>query len=87
MKIEVIENEKDRLKINIHEDSTLANLLNENLWKQKIDFAAFKLEHPYLSQPEIFVKSKNPKKSLLDASEQIITDVKEIKKQIQHHLK
>lgn len=87
MKIEVIENKKDKLKIKVHESLTLVNIINENLWKQKIDYAAYKVDHPYLEQPEIVVKSANPKKSLMNAAEQIIADVKETRKQFQHTLK
>lgn len=82
MKINVLENESELIKIEIEDDLTLVNLLNENLWKQKgLDFAAYKKDHPYLSNPVLMVKSKNPKKSVVEAAEQIIEDVKEFKKQ------
>ncbi|MFA4819848.1 MAG: RpoL/Rpb11 RNA polymerase subunit family protein [Candidatus Aenigmatarchaeota archaeon] len=88
MKIEVLENEKDTLKIEIHANTTLVSLINENLWQQKgIDMAAFKTDHPYLSKPILIVKSKNPKKALLDATEQVIDDVKDLRKKLQTELK
>ena len=87
MKIEVLEDEKDTLKIEIHDNQTLVNLINENLWQQKVDMAAYKIDHPYLSKPVLIVKSKNPKKSLLDATEQVIEDVKELKKKLSAELK
>ena len=87
MKIEVLEDEKDTLKIEIHDNQTLVNLINENLWQQKVDMAAYKIDHPYLSKPVLIIKSKNPKKSLLDATEQVIEDVKELRKKLQVELK
>ncbi len=87
MKIEVIEEDKEKLKIRVHNNLTLVNALNENVWKQKIDYAAYKVDHPYLSQPELVVKGKNPKKALLDAAEQVIADAKEMKKHFQKAVK
>jgi len=85
MKIEVIENEKDKVKIEIHDNLTLVNLLNENVWKQKgVDVSTYSKQHPYLSKPVLLVKSKNPKKTILDAAEQVIADVTEIKKQFKN---
>lgn len=87
MKIEVLENEKDKLKVEIHDNTTLVSLVNENLWLQKVEVAAFKVDHPYLSKPVLLVKSKNPKKSLLDATEQVIDDVKDLRKKLAAELK
>lgn len=87
MKIEVLEDEKDKLKLEIHDNTTLINVINENLWQQKIDMAAVKVDHPYLSKPVLLVKAKNPKKALLDATEQLIEDVKELGKKLQNELK
>ena len=87
MKLEVLENEKETIKIEIHDNQTLVNLINENLWQQKVDMAAYKVDHPYLSKPILIVKAKNPKKALLDATEQVIEDVKELKKKVQLELK
>lgn len=87
MKIEVLEDEKETLKIEIHDNQTLVNLINENLWQQKVDMAAYKIDHPYLSKPILIVKAKNPKKALLDATEQVIEDVKDLRKKLQAELK
>lgn len=87
MKIDILENEKEKLKIEIHDNTTLVSVVNENLWQQKVETAAFKMDHPYLSKPVLIVKSKNPKKSLLDATEQIIEDVKDIRKKLSAELK
>jgi DNA-directed RNA polymerase subunit L len=88
MKIEVLENEGNKLKIKMHDSLTLVNLINENIWQQKgIEISAYATEHPYLSQPVLLVKSKNPKKAVLDAAQQIVDDVKDIRRQFQAQLK
>ncbi len=82
MNVEVVEESDEKLKLKI-EDLTFINLLNENIWKQKsVDMAAYNVEHPYLSQPVLVVRSKNPKKTVLDAAEQILDDIKELKKKV-----
>ena len=87
MKIEVLENEDEKLKVEVHTNLTLINLLNDKIWKQKIDASAYKVEHPLLSKPVIMVRGKNPKKAVLDATEQIIDDVKEFRKHFQAAVK
>jgi DNA-directed RNA polymerase subunit L len=88
MKIEVLENEKDKVKLEIHDNLTLVNLLNENVWKQKgVDVSAYSTQHPYLSKPVLLVKAKDPKKVILDAAEQIIEDATELKKQFKNAIK
>ena len=83
MKVEVLEKKKDTMKLSVN-DFTLVNLLNEDLWKGKVNYSAYSVEHPYLSKPVLVVKSKDPKKSLLDAANQIIADTRELKKKFQH---
>ncbi len=87
MKIDVIENEDNKLKIDVHTNLTFVNLLNECIWQQKVYVSAYKTDHPYLSNPTILVKAKNPKKAVLDATTQIIEDIKEFKKQFQAAVK
>ncbi len=87
MKIEVLEDEKETLKIEIHDNQTLVNLVNENLWQQKVDMAAYKIDHPYLSKPVLIVKAKNPKKALMDATAQVVDDVKDLRKKLNAELK
>jgi len=87
MKLEVIENEDEKLKIRIP-DATLITLVNENVWQQKgIDVSAYAPEHTYLSQPVLLVRAKNPKKAVLDAIGQIQDDVKDLKKQFNAQVK
>lgn len=87
-KVEVLEENDDTLKIEIHDNLTLINLLNENLWKRRgLDYAAYAQDHPYISRPVLVVKSKNPKKALLEAADRIVEDVKDLRKQLERELK
>lgn len=80
MKIEVIENEKEKIKIEVP-DVTFVNLLNESIWKEKGE-SAYNIEHPYLSKPVLTIRGKNPKKSVTDAAERIIEEMKAARKQL-----
>ncbi len=80
MQIDVLEETDDKLKIRVHDNITLVNLVNENLWQQKIELAAVTVDHPYLSKPVLTIKSKKARKALLDATEKIIDDVKDLRK-------
>ncbi|MBI2971926.1 MAG: hypothetical protein HYY37_05895 [Candidatus Aenigmarchaeota archaeon] len=88
MKITVLENEKDKLKIEVDGSLTLVNLLNENVWKQSgVDVSSYKVEHPYLTKPVLLVRSKNPKKALLDAAAQIVDDIEELRRKVEKEFK
>ena len=87
MKVEILQDDKETLKVEIHDKSTLVSAVNENLWLQKVDMAAYRIEHPYLSKPVLIVKSKNPKKALIDATEQVVADVKDLRKKMTAELK
>lgn len=83
MNVKVLENEDTKLKIEV-DDLTLVNLVNENIWEQKgVEVSAYAMEHPYLSQPVLTVRAKNPKKALLDACQQAADDAKDLRKQAQ----
>ena len=79
MEIKVLEHAEDKVKLEI-DSVTFANLLNNELWKQKIEWAAWTRDHPYLSKPVISVKAKDAKKALIAAAEQIQSDAKALKK-------
>ena len=88
MEIEVLENSADKLKLRVHDNTTILNLVNENVWSQTgVDFSAVTMEHPYLSYPVITIKSKKAKKALTDAIDQITTDTKDLRKKFQAKMK
>lgn len=81
MEIKVLENKPDTVKMTIMgETHTFMNLITEYAWEAKAKQASYMLRHPYLSSPELSVKSKNPKKTLKDASQIIIDRAEEFKK-------
>jgi DNA-directed RNA polymerase subunit L len=80
MELKVIETQPQRLRLRVSgETHTLLNILTEYAWEAKASQASYMIEHPYLSQPEIIVRSKNPKKTLSDAAQIIIDRSKEFK--------
>ncbi len=73
------------MKVKI-DDLTLVNLLNEAIWKKatkSLDYSAYNKDHPYLSQPVLTVKGKDPKKAVLDAADNIIDNVKKLKSSLE----
>lgn len=81
VQIDILEEDGDKLKLRVHDNTTLLNLVNENIWKQKgIDFAAVTLDHPYLAKPVLTVKSKKGKKAVIEAAEEIVEQISALKK-------
>ncbi|MBN2331340.1 MAG: DNA-directed RNA polymerase subunit L [Candidatus Aenigmarchaeota archaeon] len=74
MELKVLEKKGDKLKLQVTGEShTFLNLLSEYAWLAKAKQASYMIKHPYLSEPELIVRSANPKKTLHDAN-QIIMD-------------
>jgi DNA-directed RNA polymerase subunit L len=72
------------------ETFTLTNAIREYLWDDKsISEAAQIKEHPYLSQPKIFVKTYrgSPVAALEKAADKIVEDAKEFKQKFKDALK
>ena len=88
MELKVVEKKPDKLRIElVGESHTLLNVLTEYAWEAKASQASYIIEHPYLSQPELNVKSKNPKKTMSDAAQIIIDRSKEFKTAFERSLK
>jgi DNA-directed RNA polymerase subunit L len=79
MEINVLEQTDEKIRLEVS-SLTFVNLLNETLWKQKIEWAAWSQQHPYLSKPVVSVKAKDPKKALIAAAEEIQSDAESLKK-------
>jgi len=76
------ENDKTLMVEVSGESFTLTNAIREYLWDDKsVSEAAQIKEHPYLSQPKIFVKTDRgaPATALEKAAEKIVEDAKEFK--------
>ncbi len=88
MKLELVSLEDEEARISVKGESpTLLNLLRESAWKQKPESVAYKVNHPYLSDPELVVKSKNPLKILDDSAQDVIEQVKDLQKEFSKLLK
>ncbi|MBI4010415.1 MAG: DNA-directed RNA polymerase subunit L [Candidatus Aenigmarchaeota archaeon] len=84
------EDDKTMLVEVVGESFTLTNAIREYLWDDKsVSEAAQIKEHPYLSQPKIFVKTDrgSPVTALEKATEKIVEDTKEFKQKFKEALK
>ena len=80
MELKVLESRADKLKVEVEgETHTLLNILTEYAWDAGASQSSYIIEHPYLSQPVLVVKSKNPKKTMNDAAQIIIDKSKEFR--------
>ncbi len=80
MELKVLEKKPDKIRIEvIGESHTLLNVLTEYAWEAKASQASYVIDHPYLSNPELIIKSKNPKKTLNDAAQIVIDRSKEFR--------
>ncbi|MEM5855384.1 MAG: DNA-directed RNA polymerase subunit L [Candidatus Aenigmatarchaeota archaeon] len=74
----------------VDETHTLTNTIREELWNDKnVSEAADVKEHPYLSQPKIFVKvtKGSPKEALEKAAERIAEKAREFGEEFKKALK
>ncbi len=83
MKLVALEKGNEKISLEIRgETHTFLNLLRENVWKFRGKQASYMIEHPYLSEPKLTVRAKNPKKILDDAAQMIIDQTKEFEKEL-----
>lgn len=74
MKLVALEKGNEKMILEVRgETHTFLNLLRENAWKAGTKQASYMIEHPYLSEPKLTIRAKNPKK-ILDSSVQMIID-------------
>jgi DNA-directed RNA polymerase subunit L len=78
MELSATEKAKEKLRVEVRgETHTMLNLIRENAWKAGAKQAAYIIQHPYISQPEIIIRSKNPAKTLRDAAQIAVDDSKD----------
>ena len=82
MKINIIEKEKEKLKLEIHEDEGFVHLLAKKINELGLDSAAFR-EHPFMVQPKILVEGNRPLNALKKAAKSIENDCDELKAEFQ----
>jgi DNA-directed RNA polymerase subunit L len=68
--MKVIKDTKNELEIEITgETHTLCNALRKILMEDKnVESAAYVIDHPIVGQPNLYIKGKDPKKSLKKAA-------------------
>ena len=73
MEIKVIEQSKGKLEIEIiGEDHTLLNSVKEELTKDNsVKIATYKVEHPLVSNPVLYIEADKPEKALESAIKKI----------------
>lgn len=78
MELTAIEKAKEKMRVEVRgENHTMLNLIRENSWKSGAKQASYIIQHPYISQPEIIIRSKNPAKTLQNAAQRVIDDSRE----------
>lgn len=88
MELTAIERGKEKMRIEVKgETHTMLNLIRENAWKAGAKQASYIIQHPYISQPELIVRSSKPAKTLQDAAQKIIDDSKEFSLAFQRAMK
>ncbi len=66
----------------VGDEHTLSNILREELWNDStVTFAAYEKKHPYLGNPVLIVKAKDPMKSLKGAVKRCSDNVSAFEKQ------
>jgi len=87
MKIDVIENTKNKLKVEIQgESTTLTGVIANQVWKEGGEAAAVR-EHPFLKEPGILVMGSNPKGKLVNAAKKVEKQCEEFKTKFKAALK
>jgi len=91
MEVKITKEEKDTILVELGgETISFANLLRQESWSDKsTSEAAHMKEHPYLSQPKVFVKSGrgSPREILEKSAERIADQTKEFKEEFKKALK
>jgi DNA-directed RNA polymerase subunit L len=88
MELSAIEKEKEKMRVEVRgETHTMLNLIRENSWKVGAKQAAYIIQHPYISQPEIIIRSRNPRKTLQDAAQRVIDDSREFSRAFKRAMK
>lgn len=91
MQLKVLKEDEKTLLLELgRETVSFANLLRDELWNDKsVSEAAHIKEHPFLSQPKIFVKTDrgSPRVALEKAATRIVDKSKEFKEEFKRAMK
>jgi len=80
-KMKILKNTKTELEIEITgETHSLCNALRKTIMEDKsVESAAYVIDHPIVGEPVLYIKGKNPKKSLQKAAETLMSQCNEFK--------
>ncbi|NOZ81536.1 MAG: hypothetical protein GXO63_00045 [Candidatus Micrarchaeota archaeon] len=84
MKVSLVEKEKDFAKFEIAGESETLTVLIAS--KKPGEIASVR-EHPFMEEPKLVVKSKNPVKTVEEAVTEVLNDIKEFKKEFSRAVK
>jgi len=91
MELKVVKEDEKMLMLEVKGETIgFVNLLREALWNDKnISEAAYVKEHPYLSEPKVFVKTSRglPKTALEKAADFILNETKKFREEFKKALK
>ena len=87
--MKIIKDTKNELEIEITgETHTLCNALRKALMEDKnVESAAYVIDHPIVGEPNLYIKGKNPRKSLEKAAKTLQKRSDEFKGIIESSLK
>jgi DNA-directed RNA polymerase subunit L len=87
--MKIIKDTKNELEIEITgETHSLCNALRKALMEDKnVESAAYVIPHPIVGEPNLYVKGKNPRKSLEKAAKTLQKRSNEFKKLLKSSLK
>ncbi len=79
--MKIIKDTKNELEIEITGEShTLCNALRKTLMEDKdVEAAAYVVDHPIIGEPKLYLKAKDPHKSLKKAAETLKSRCYELK--------
>jgi DNA-directed RNA polymerase subunit L len=91
MKIEEVQREGRALRFRVvGEDHTMCNLLRKALYEdENVEAAAYRIEHPQLSNPEFYVRVKRgkPEEALVKALKRLEAKLGELEEEFKAELK
>ena len=92
MEIKVIERNKNELRIElIGEGHTFCNALQEILTKDEtIDFVGYNVAHPLITQPVLYIRTKDrrkPETALVEGSKKLINELSDLQKALKKAFK
>ncbi|MBR9682760.1 MAG: hypothetical protein GOV02_03730 [Candidatus Aenigmarchaeota archaeon] len=86
MNLNILEEDKEKLKLELKGDTgTMTHLLAKRVWGEGGQAAAIR-EHPFMKEPAIVVVGNNPRKLLTKAATSIVANCDELKEEFRRAL-